>query len=75
MVGLKKGVTSKVKLAWDSEIMSELETDRMIMIACDDVAYRVKRVAHVFNGKIDKGNPGVCVQVKPEVAKRKVMGI
>ena len=33
MVGLKKGVTSKLKVGWDSEIMGELETDRMIMIA------------------------------------------
>ena len=32
-------------------------------------------MAHVFNGIIDKENPGVCVQVKPEVAKRKVRGM
>ena len=37
--------------------------------------YRVKIVAYVFDSVLDINNPNVCVQVKPDIKKRKIRGI
>lgn len=64
-----------VKVGWDVNVGIESNKNNMFMVDGFDAKYRVKRVAHVFDGILDINNPVVCVQVRPDVKRGRIRGI
>ncbi|RXG71115.1 hypothetical protein Avbf_04774 [Armadillidium vulgare] len=65
----------RVKVGWSMNAGIVSDRNKMFMVDGYDARYRVKRVAHVFDGILDLNDPRVCVQVKPDIIRKRIRGI
>src|SRR5678815_3209439 len=72
---LKTDKVVSVKVGWNTNVGVDENQNSMFLVDGYDARYRVKRVAHVFDGIIDLNNPRVCMQKVPDVKKKRVRGI
>ena len=60
-VKLIRGETVSVDVGWRAESGVKVNENRMFLVDGQNVRYRVKKLAYVFDGVLDMNNPKVCV--------------